>query len=81
MRSQVITVVAGVLGALGGGWLVGVWCFGVVLIVLSAGAIAWGLFHDDGKPAAAAEWQPQVFAFGTPDPEAREFIGRVRGAG
>lgn len=56
MRSQITALTLGALGALGGGWLVGVWCFGVVMIVLSGGAIAWALFHDDGT-----EWQPQVY--------------------
>jgi hypothetical protein len=78
MRSQITTLVLGALGALGGGWLVGVWCFGLVLIALSGGAIVWALFHDDGK--GPAEWQPQVYAFGAPDPDVRKFMDRVRGA-
>jgi hypothetical protein len=56
MRQQITTLVLGALGALGGGWLVGVWCFGLVLIALSGGAIAWALLHDDGTV-----WQPQVY--------------------
>jgi hypothetical protein len=62
MRSQITALVLGALGALGGGWLVGVWCFGLVMIVLSGGVIAWTLFRDDGKGPARPE--PQVYAFG-----------------
>lgn len=64
MRTQVTALTLGALGALGGGWLVGVWCFGLVLIVLSGGVIAWALLHDDGKGPAASE--AQVYAFGAP---------------
>jgi hypothetical protein len=78
MRQQVTTLIVGAVGALGGGWLVGVWCFGVVLIALSGGVIAWALFHDDGENAAG---QPQVYAFGAqPDPDVRKFLEKVRGA-
>ena len=50
MRVSLISCAAGALGALGGGWLVGRWCLGLVLIVLSAGLIAYGFFRDDGRP-------------------------------
>jgi Fe2+ transport system protein B len=53
MRLQVTALILGVLGALGGGWLVGIWCFGVVMIVLSGALIAWGLLHDDGAGRVA----------------------------
>jgi hypothetical protein len=75
MRSQITTLVLGALGALGGGWLVGIWCFGVVLIALSGGVIVWALFHDDGKNAAG---QPQVYAFGAPTLD--QVLERARGA-
>jgi hypothetical protein len=78
VRQSVVLLLLSLAGMLLGGWLVGVWCFGVVLIALSGGAIVWALFHDDGK--APAEWQPQVYAFGPPDPDVRKFMDRVRGA-
>ena len=77
MRSQITTLVIGVLGALGGGWLVGVWCFGLVMIALSGGAIAWALLHDDGK--GPAEWQPKVYSFGGA-PSLGDVLERARGA-
>ena len=40
------------MGALGGGWLIGVWAFGLVLIIESAALIGWGLLRDDGQPDA-----------------------------
>ncbi len=51
MRLSAAAVVLGVLGALGGGALVGRWCLGLVLIALSVGSIAWGLFVDDDGQA------------------------------
>jgi hypothetical protein len=77
MRSQITILMIGALGALGGGWLVGVWCFGVVMIALSGGAIAWALFHDDGK--GEADWQPQVF--GVPSTSLDSVLERARRAG
>jgi hypothetical protein len=47
--AQVLLVAAGLIGALAGGWLVARWCFGVVLIAESAGAVLVGLFRDDGR--------------------------------
>ena len=41
-------VVAGLLGALGGGALIGRWCLGLVLLAESAGAVWVGLNRDDG---------------------------------
>jgi hypothetical protein len=38
------------MGALGGGWLIGVWAFGLVLIVESAGLCWLGLARDDEAP-------------------------------
>ena len=43
-------VAAGFAGALGGGWLIGVWCFGLVLIAESALCVYVGFARDDGKP-------------------------------
>jgi len=49
MRLSVIACIAGVLGALGGGWLAGGFAgLGVILIILSGLLIAWGFFRDDG---------------------------------
>ena len=79
MRQQVTTLILGALGALGGGWLVGVWCFGVVLIALSGGVIVWALFHDDGK--GPAEWQPQVHEFPRGGPSLNDVFERARRAG
>ena len=52
MRTSVIACVLGALGALAGGWLVGRWCLGLVLIAESVCAIYWGLGRDDGVPSA-----------------------------
>ena len=41
--TSLLLVAAGLMGALGGGWLIGVWAFGLVLIAESAGLIGWGL--------------------------------------
>jgi hypothetical protein len=72
MRLQVTALILGALGALGGGWLVGTWCFGVVMIVLSGGLIAWGLLHDDGAGRAA----PSVHDV----PSLQQVLGRARSA-
>ena len=45
-------VTAGLVGGLAGGWLIGLWAFGLVLILESAGLIVWGLLRDDGLPDA-----------------------------
>ena len=53
MRTSVTVCVLGAVGALVGGWLVGRWCLGVVLIAESAAAIGWGVFgHDFPGPVA-----------------------------
>ena len=41
-------VVAGLAGALAGGWLIGRWCLGLVLLAESAGFVLAGLLRDDG---------------------------------
>ena len=55
---SLLLVAAGLMGALGGGWLIGVWAFGLVLIIESAGLIGWGLLRDDGQPDARAVAPP-----------------------
>lgn len=44
-------VVAGGLGAMAGGWLIGRWCLGLVIISESVGLVLLGLNRDDGQPA------------------------------
>ena len=46
--ASALLVVAGLAGALLGGWLVARWCLGLVLIAESCGALAVGLLRDDG---------------------------------
>lgn len=53
MRISAAACLLGALGALEGGWLVGRWCLGLVLIALSVAAIAWGLLRDDGTQPQA----------------------------
>lgn len=50
-RSRAVSlcfVAAGLAAALGGGWLIGMWAFGVVLILVGVFLTGWGLFRDDG---------------------------------
>lgn len=55
MRASIAAVAAGAAGALGGGDLVGRWCLGLVLIILSAGLVAYGLLRDsDGERVKTA---------------------------
>jgi hypothetical protein len=49
MRTSIAACVLGALCALGGGYLVGIWCLGVVLIAEGALLAAWGVLRDDGK--------------------------------
>ena len=49
MRTSIAACVLGALCALVGGFLVGVWCLGVVLIAEGALLGAWGIWRDDGK--------------------------------
>jgi hypothetical protein len=52
VRTSVTACVLGALGGLVGGWLVGRWCLGLVLIAESGTAVWWGVFgHDDGAVA------------------------------
>ena len=48
LAASVALVAAGLAGALGGGWLIGRWCLGLVLIAESAGCAWAGLMRDDG---------------------------------
>jgi hypothetical protein len=53
VRLSVTVVVLGGVAALFGGWLVGRWCLGVVLIAESVLAVWWGVFaHYDGAARA-----------------------------
>jgi len=52
LAASAALVIAGLAGALGGGWLVGRWCLGLVLIAESAGVLAAGLLREDGRSAA-----------------------------
>ena len=56
MRASVTACVLGALGALAGGWLVGRWCLGVVLIAESGLGVWWGLARDvaERRPQGAA---------------------------
>jgi hypothetical protein len=58
VRVSAAACLLGALGALGGGWLVGRWCLGLVLIALSGLAIVYGVLRDDGT--RQQERQPQV---------------------
>jgi hypothetical protein len=53
MRASVTACVLGACGAMTGGWLIGRWALGLVLIALSAAGIAYGVFRDDGAESAA----------------------------
>lgn len=50
LLASVALVVSGCLGALVGGWLVGRWCLGLVLMAESGTAIWLGFARDDGEP-------------------------------
>jgi hypothetical protein len=52
LAASVALVIAGLAGALAGGWLIGRWCLGLVLIAESAGVLAAGLLREDGRAAA-----------------------------
>ena len=49
MRTSIAACVLGALCALVGGFLVGVWCLGVVLIAEGGLLAAWGVLRDDGR--------------------------------
>jgi hypothetical protein len=48
--TSAVLVAAGLAGALGGGYLIGTWCLGLVLIAESGGMVWFGLMRDDGTP-------------------------------
>ena len=61
MRVTVTALVLAVLAALYGGWLIGRWALGLVLIVAAAGVAAWAVFgYDDGQPSPQAGEMPTV---------------------
>ncbi len=74
--SAAAACILGALGALEGGWLIGRWALGLVLIALSGAAFAWGLLR------AAAEGEPGVHAVpGQPRPVTlAEVLERARRA-
>jgi hypothetical protein len=49
MRASIAACVLGALCALAGGFLVGVWCLGVVLIAEGGLLAVWGVLRDDGR--------------------------------
>jgi hypothetical protein len=53
MRTSAVACVLGALVALFGGFLVGVWCLGLVLIAEGALVVAWGVLRDDGTGPAS----------------------------
>jgi len=46
VRASVTVALLGAVAALAGGWLVGRWCLGLVLIAEGACAVYWALRHD-----------------------------------
>ena len=53
MRTSIAACVLGALCALGGGYLVGMWCLGAVLIAEGGLLAAWGIWRDDGRGPVA----------------------------
>jgi hypothetical protein len=51
----VTACILGALGALVGGWLVGRWCLGAVLIAESGLGAAWGLLREAAPRPAPRE--------------------------
>jgi len=64
VRSAVLLVILGGLGGIGGGWLIGRWAAGLVIITESAGLIMLGLNQEDGTelPVRGARTVGQVLA-------------------
>jgi len=58
MRMSITVCILGAVAALAGGWLVGRWCLGAVLIAEGGLAVGWALFHDfparPAKPSVSA---------------------------
>jgi hypothetical protein len=48
IRSALLLVIFGGLGGIGGGFLIGHWAAGLVIIIESAGLVMLGLNQDDG---------------------------------
>jgi len=55
VRTSVVACVLAALAALGGGWLVGRWCLGVVLIAEACGVVFWAVQRDDGTGPLAEQ--------------------------
>jgi hypothetical protein len=53
VRVSAAACLLGVLGALGGAWLIARWAFGLTLLGLSVSLIVWGLLRDDGTQPRA----------------------------
>ena len=68
-------MLAGLAGALAGGWLIGRWCMGLVLVLESAGLMWLGLMREEsgkrerGQQLAAGDWR------GWSDSRVDEFAG------
>jgi hypothetical protein len=78
-RRQVVYSTLLVLGGLGlactGGWLIGMWCLGLVLLVIAGGMVFAGLSRDDGagdRPARGARTVGQALADARLSQEAQE---------
>jgi hypothetical protein len=61
-RSPTLLVLLGGVGALAGGYLIGRWCLGLVLIAESVGLIWLGLNQEDGAdiPVRGARTAQQI---------------------
>lgn len=65
MRVSVLACALGAVGALGGGYLIGRWCLGLMLILLSVTAVCYGLLREaGGKQPAEQAAVPQVHSLG-----------------
>ncbi|SRR6266568_3902471 len=60
--TSAVLVIAGALGMLGGGALVGRWCLGLVLIGESGFAVWLGLQRDDGAGRVPSAHEPPTLA-------------------
>lgn len=50
MRLSVALLLAASIGLVGGSYLIGLWCVGLAVIVISGGLAAFALLRDDSKP-------------------------------
>lgn len=86
-RRQVVYSGLLVLGGLGlactGGWLIGTWCLGLVLLVIAGGMVFAGMSRDDGagdRPARGARTVRQALTDERAAQEAQEQRDRDRTA-